>query len=139
MPLEYFIVPEHRLVYVHSNAIVTAEDFKHNLCALAKDQEYIPPMRKLVDLRAAEGVKITPCANLDFVFFANVVADFFRHEQCALILNSGKSTEAVDTFQMRLDTVIDFKAFQDFAEAARWLQLDIKEEDLLARIVQHER
>jgi hypothetical protein len=59
MPIEYDIIEDKKLVLAKGSGVITAIDAITHLDRLAADNRYTSPMKKLVDYRLVEDIKIT--------------------------------------------------------------------------------
>jgi hypothetical protein len=60
MPIEYDIIEDKKLALVKGSGVITAIDVIEHLDRLVADNRYTSPMKKLVDYRLVEDIKITP-------------------------------------------------------------------------------
>ena len=60
MPVKYDIIAEKNLIIVVGSGVVTANDIISHLDRLAENNSYTAPMKKLVDYRTIEAIKILP-------------------------------------------------------------------------------
>ena len=85
MAIEYEIIEDKRLVLAKGSGVVTGEDVIRHLDILAADERYIAPMKKLVDYRYIESIKITKDEADRIAKKKEMMSRKYPGEKCAFI------------------------------------------------------
>ncbi len=85
MPIEYDIIEGKQLVLAKGSGVVTAIDVIGHLDSLAADNRYTAPMKKLVDYRCVEDIKINQEDAIEIAEKKQSLMRTFRGERCAFV------------------------------------------------------
>lgn len=125
MPIEYNIDEEQQLVWVTGSGTITGKDVISHLGLLAHDTSYIPPMKKLVDYRNIETIKITQDEAETIAQTKNSFNNKFAGEICAFVAPVDLTYGTARVHQARVGNDIDIKVCRTIEEALEYLVISI--------------
>jgi hypothetical protein len=85
MPIEYDIIEDKQLVLAKGSGVITAIDVIRHLDRLAADNRYTAPMKKLVDYRLIEDIRINSEEASEIAEKKQSLMLTFRGERCAFV------------------------------------------------------
>lgn len=120
MATSYRIDTENGIVYSYASGIATDEEFLAHQRLLARDPEFRPHFRQLLDGRAITENKVTP-SGIRALIAGNPWGAGSRR---ALVTTDPTSFGLAKMFELgRRDPVDEFRIFKDINEARAWLGL----------------
>ena len=129
--MKYKIFEDLKLVYVEVNDILRFEDLMQHLDELSRDPRYTPPMLKLVNYQNLKKYELSAKESEVFSNRKAALSDRFMHEKCAFVVPSDLGFGMARHHQAFIDeNKIQIKIFRDLAEAKKWLEIDIPNEEL---------
>ncbi len=129
MPIEYDIIENKQLVLVKGSGVISANDILSHFEDLSIDNRYTAPMKKLVDYRSIDSIKI-------IAEEANVIAQkkrelstIFSEERCAFVSPSDLTFGTSRVHQTLIDGAdINTMVFRRIEEALDWLDVTLEHE-----------
>lgn len=88
MPIEYKIISSLRLVYVEMPKALSLEELVSHLKELAADENYVPPMKKIVDFSHVEDAPMPAFDIADFEKLKAFYENELRGEHCVFVAPS---------------------------------------------------
>ena len=125
MAIEYTIIPELKLVYVISSAVIDYSELNEHFDTLAMDPRYQPPMKKLIDyrntwLRELSDKELALCNSQKETF-----KERFSGEQCAIVSTDDLNYRTARRLcAQRGPLVSTTRPFKDLVSAFNWLELE---------------
>jgi hypothetical protein len=131
MPIVYRIFQDRKLVYAVGIDKVTYEDILLHIEQLSVDQEYIPPMKKLVDYRNTTLCNLSTENSKKIAEKKAQLVEKFRNEICAFVTKDDFSYGMVRFHGAHIDdSVITTNAFRNIDDALSWLQVNLDENEM---------
>ena len=126
MPIEYDIIEDKQLVLAKGSGVVTAIDIIGHLDSLAADNRYTSPMKKLVDYRFIEDIKINREKAREIVDKKRSLLIAFRGERCAFV-SPQDITYGTSRVHQALSGSIDTstEVFRRIEDALDWLDVTL--------------
>jgi hypothetical protein len=126
MAIEYTIIPDKKLILAKGIATVKGSDVLKHLEQLAADENYVSPMKKLVDYRNIDNILISSEEAIAIARKKKDLAVTFKNERCAFI-SPGDLTYGTSRVHQALIQGIDLntEVFRNVQEALSWLEVDI--------------
>jgi hypothetical protein len=126
MAIEYEIIEEKRLVIAKGSGIVTGEDVMRHLDALAADERYVAPMKKLVDYSSIDEIQQSNEEIIHLVRKKEALQEKFAGERCAFVTPNDLSFGIVRVHEAHVErTGIQAAAFRRIEEALEWLGVEL--------------
>jgi hypothetical protein len=124
MPIKYDIIEEKQLVIAKGTGVITGPDVIAHLNALAADDRYSAPMKKLVDYRFIESIIISPDEAISIALKKDTLIGKFRGEKCAFISPGDETYNASRIHQSLIDSSgIGTAVFRELEKALDWLDV----------------
>lgn len=122
MAIEYEIIHDKRLVIAKGTGVVTANDVIGHLDALAADERYVAPMKKLVDYSSIESIMQSHEEVTAIAQKKEALSKKFAGEQCAFV-SPADLTFGITRVHQALVNNTDFRTgvFRSIEEALKWL------------------
>ena len=126
MPIKYDIIEEQKLILATGSGIVTANDVISHLDSLATANQYIAPMKKLVDYRTIESISISPNDASIIARKKKELSKYFSGEKCAFVSPGDLTYGSARVHQALVDSA-DFntEVFRSIEEAQEWLEVKL--------------
>jgi hypothetical protein len=86
LPIEYDIVEDKQLVLAKGSGVVTGNDVIKHLDRLASDDKYKKPMKKLVDYRTVDSIRISSKEAESIALQKQSLTTRFAGERCAFFI-----------------------------------------------------
>jgi len=131
MPIEYDIIMDYKLILAKGSGVITGIDVIRHLDALAADNRYKAPMKKLVDYRTIDSIRISMNEAYSIAQKKIKLASIFKGERCAFVSPMDLSYASSRVHQALVDgTGLDTAVFRSIEDALEWLDvtLDINHE-----------
>ena len=131
MPIEYDIIMDNKLILAKGSGVITGIDVIRHLDALAADNRYKAPMKKLVDYRTIDSIRISMNEAYSIAQKKIKLASIFKGERCAFVSPMDLSYASSRVHQALVDgTGLDTAVFRSIEDALEWLDvtLDINHE-----------
>ena len=131
MSIEYDIIMDKKLVLAKGSGVITGIDVIRHLDALAVDDRYKAPMKKLVDYRTIDSMKISLEEAYSIAQKKIKLASIFADERCAFVSPRDVSYGSSRVHQALVDGAgLNTAVFRRIEEALEWLDvsLDINHE-----------
>jgi hypothetical protein len=126
MPIEYDIIEDKQLVLANGSGVVTGRDVIMHLDALAADDRYSAPMKKLVDYRMLESINISPEEATTIALKKDTFSNKFRGEKCAFVSPEDITYGTSRVHQSLVDASgINTAVFRQIGEALDWLEITL--------------
>jgi FlaA1/EpsC-like NDP-sugar epimerase len=132
MTIEYDIIIDKKLVLAKGSGVITAIDVISHLDVLAADNRYKAPMKKLVDYRTIDSIRISMKEAYSIAQKKIKLSGRFTGERCAFVSPGGGSFGSSLVHQMLVDGVgFNTAVFKHMEDALKWLnvELDMKHEN----------
>jgi len=124
LPISYVILTEEQLVLLKGSGLVTGKEVLKHLDALADDEKYVGPMKKLVDYRFIDSINITPQEAWEIAKKKKAFVDRFGREKLAFVSPADLTFGATRVHQALIDGAdIDSEVFRRIEDALDWLDL----------------
>jgi hypothetical protein len=126
MAIEYKIIADKKLILAKGIGTVKGNDVLSHLEKLAADENYISPMKKLVDYRNIDNILISSEEAIAIAKKKKDLSERFKNERCAFI-SPGDLTYGTARVHQALVQGIDLntEVFRSLHEALNWLDVDI--------------
>ena len=85
MSIEYDIMMDKKLVLAKGCGVITGPEVMEHLAALAMDNRYRAPMKKLVDYRSVDSIRISPDEAYSIARMKVRFTSVFTGEKCAFV------------------------------------------------------
>ena len=131
MPIEYDIIVDKQLVLARGSGVITGSDVIGHLEALAKDDRYKAPMKKLVDYRTVDSIRITSEEAYQIAQKKKTLDNVFIDERCAFVSPADATYGSSRVHQALLyGSGIKTEIFRRMEDALKWLDvtLDVNHE-----------
>lgn len=131
MSIEYDIIVDKKLVRAKGSGVITGTDVLRHLDALALDDRYKAPMKKLVDYRTIDSIRISLEEAYSIAQKKVKHASRFAGERCAFVSPMDATYGSSRMHQALVDGVgLKTAVFRRIEDALQWLgvTLDVKHE-----------
>ncbi len=131
MPIEYNIIPDKKLVLAKGSGVITGTDVLRHLDALALDDRYKAPMKKLVDYRSIDDIRISMEEAYAIAQKKIKLARTFSGERCAFVSPMDVTYGSSRVHQALVDGAgLKTAIFRHIEDALAWLgvALDLDQE-----------
>ena len=126
MPITYEIIEGKNIILAVGSGVVTANDVLSHFDRLAKDSNYIAPMKKLVDYRTIESINISPDEAHIIARRKKELAAKFIGEKLAFVSPGDLTYGTARVHQILIEDVdINTEVFRSFGEALEWLNITL--------------
>ena len=113
-----------KLVLAKGSGVITAIDVIRHLDALAADDRYKAPMKKLVDYRTIDSIRISLEEAYSIAQKKIKLAGRFAGERCAFVSPGGLSYGSSRVHQMLVDGAgLNTAVFRRIEDALKWLNV----------------
>ncbi|MBU0991802.1 MAG: hypothetical protein KJ737_04840 [Proteobacteria bacterium] len=129
MSIEYDILIDKKLILAVGSGVVTGSDVTKHLEALAADARYTSPMKKLVDYRMIDSIRILPEEAYSIAQKKKDYAHIFFGERCAFVSPRDLAFGTSRVHQALVDGAdINTEVFRSIDDAMDWLgvKLDLE-------------
>jgi len=126
MPIKYDIIEEQKLVLATGSGIVTCDDVINHLESLAADNKYIAPMKKLIDYRTIESMRISSNEAGIIARRKLELANKFSDEKCAFVAPGDLTFGTARVHQALVGAGIITEVFRNIEEALEWLDVRLE-------------
>ena len=124
MPIEYDIIEDKHLVLAKGSGVVTGIDVIRHLDQLAADDRYTVPMKKIIDYRFIDSIKISPEEAVTIALKKETFSNKFYGERCAFVSPGDVVFGTSRVHQSLVDSSgIDTAVFRQIEEALDWLDV----------------
>ena len=131
MSIEYDIMMDKKLVLTKGSGVITGIDVIRHLDALAVDDRYKPPMKKLVDYRTVDSIRISLKEAYSIAHKKIKLASIFTGERCAFVSPMDLAYGSSRVHQALVARAsLKTEVFKRIEDALEWLDvtLDINHE-----------
>jgi hypothetical protein len=126
MTIEYDIIMDKKLVLAKGSGVITGMDVIRHLEALAADDRYKAPMKKLVDYRTIDGMSISLDEAYSIAQKKIKLAGIFTGERCAFVSPRDVSYGSSRVHQALVDGAgLNTAVFRRIEEALEWLDVTL--------------
>ena len=124
MPIEYDIIMDKKLVLARGAGVITGIDVIKHLEALAVDDRYRAPMKKLVDYRTIDSIGISLEEAYSIAQKKIKLASIFAGERCAFVSPMDVSYGSSRVHQALVDGAgLETAVFRRIEDALQWLDV----------------
>jgi hypothetical protein len=131
MSIEYDIIMDKKLVLARGSGVITGAEVIRHLVTLAADARYKAPMKKLVDYRTIDSIRITSEEAYSIARMKVKLASTFAGERCAFVSPKDDSYGSSRVHQALVDGIgLTTEVFRRIEDALKWLDvtLDVNHE-----------
>ncbi|UCD65319.1 MAG: hypothetical protein JSW69_04605 [Deltaproteobacteria bacterium] len=126
MPIEYEIIEDQQLVLAKGSGVITGGDVVGHLDSLAADGKYKAPMKKLVDYRYIDDIRISSEEAVTIALKKDTFSKKFYGEKCAFVTPGERTYNTSRAHQALVNsTDIDTAVFREIKEALDWLDVTL--------------
>jgi hypothetical protein len=126
MHIEYNIIMDKKLVMAKGSGVITGIDVIRHLEALAVDDRYKAPMKKLVDYRTIDSIRISLEEAYSIAQRKINLARIFRGERCAFVSPGALSYGSSKVHQALVDGAgLNTAVFRRIEDALEWLDVEL--------------
>jgi hypothetical protein len=126
MSIEYDIIMDKKLVLAKGCGVITGTDVIEHLAALAMDDRYKSPMKKLVDYRTIDSIRISPEEAYSIARMKVKLASTFTGERCAFVSPKDDSYSSSRVHQALVDGIgLNTEVFRRIEDALAWLDVTL--------------
>ena len=126
MPIEYDIIMSSKLVLAKGSGVITGIDVIRHLDALTMDDRYKSPMKKLVDYRTIDSIRISLKEAFSIAQKKIKLAGVFTGERCAFVSPMELSYASSRVHQALVDGAgLDTVVFRRIEDALEWLDVEL--------------
>jgi len=126
MPIAYDIIMEKQLVLAKGSGVITGVDVIGHLDALALDDRYKAPMKKLVDYRKIDNIVITSEEASLIAQKKKRLARIFTGERCAFVTPGELAHDLSRVHQALLyGSGLKTEVFRRIEDALKWLDVTL--------------
>ncbi len=127
MPIEYDIIMDKKLVLAKGSGVITGTDVMEHLAALAMDDRYKAPMKKLVDYRSVDSIRISPEEAYSIARMKVRFASAFTGERCAFVSPKEDSYRSSRVHQALVNGIgLNTEVFRRIEDALEWLDVTLE-------------
>ncbi len=122
MPIEYDIIVDKKLVLAKGSGVITGTDVLRHLDALAVDDRYKAPMKKLVDYRTIDSIRISLEEAYSIAQKKVKLAGTFTGERCVFVSPMDVTYGSSRVHQALVDGAgLKTAVFRRIEDALEWL------------------
>ena len=126
MSIEYDIIADKKIVLAKGAGVITGIDVIRHLDALAADDRYKAPMKKLADYRIIDSIKITLKEAYSIAHKKITLASVFYGERCAFVSPKDVSYVSSRVHQALVDGAgLNTAVFRCIEDAMEWLDVTL--------------
>ena len=126
MSIEYDIILDKKLVLAKGSGVITGADVIEHLVALAMDERYKAPMKKLVDYRTIDSIRISSEEAYAIARMKVKLASTFTGERCAFVSPKDDSYSSSRVHQALVDGIgLSTEVFRRIEDALEWLDVTL--------------
>jgi len=126
MYIEYDIIMDERLVLAIGSGVITGIDVIRHLDALAVDGRYKAPMKKLVDYRTIDSIRISLEEAYSIAQKKIKLASIFAGERCAFVSPGDLSYGSSRVHQALVNGAgLNTAVFKRIEDAMEWLDVTL--------------
>jgi hypothetical protein len=126
MPIEYDIIADKKLVLAKGSGVITGADVIRHLDVLAADDRYKAPMKKLVDYRNVDSIRISLETAYSIAQKKIKLANIFAGERCAFVSPWSTSYGSSHLHRALVDgSGINTAVFRCMEDALGWLDVEL--------------
>ena len=125
MPIEYDIIEDKQLILAKGSGVVTGSDVIRHLDTLAADDKYTMPMKKLVDYRTIDSIRISS-EEAGLIAQKKSLINKFTGERCAFVSPEDLTYGTSRVHQALVESAdINTAVFRRIEEALEWLDVTL--------------
>ncbi len=126
MSIEYDIIMDKKLVLAKGCGVITGINVMEHLAALAMDYRYKSPMKKLVDYRTIDSIRISPEEAYSIARMKVRLASTFIGERCAFVSPKDNSYISSRVHQELVNGIgLNTEVFRRIEDALEWLDVTL--------------
>jgi len=126
MSIEYDIIMDKKLVLAKGSGVITGIDVIRHLDALSVDDRYKAPMKKLVDYRTIDSIRISLEEAYSIAQKKIKLASIFAGERCAFVSPRDVSYGSSRVHQALVDGAgLNTAVFRRIEDALEWLDVTL--------------
>ncbi len=126
MSIEYDIIMDKKLVLAKGCGVINGINVMEHLAALAMDYKYKSPMKKLVDYRTIDSIRISPEEAYSIARMKVRLASAFTGERCAFVSPKDDSYSSSRVHQALVDGIgLNTEVFRRIEDALEWLDVTL--------------
>lgn len=126
MSIEYDIIMGKKLVLAKGSGVITGTDVMEHLTTLAMDDRYKAPMKKLVDYRSVDSIRISPEEGYSIARMKVRFASAFAGERCAFVSPKDDIYSSLQVHRALVDGIgLKTAVFMSIEEALEWLDVTL--------------
>jgi len=126
MSIEYDIIMDKKLVLARGSGVITGIDVIRHLDALAVDDRYKAPMKKLVDYRTIDSIGISLEEAYSIAQKKIKLASIFAGERCAFVSPKDVAYGSSRVHKALVDGAgLDTAVFRRLEDALEWLDVTL--------------
>jgi hypothetical protein len=126
MPIEYDIIMDKKLVLAKGAGVITGIDVIRHLDALTVDDRYAAPMKKLVDYRTIDSIRISLKEAYSIAQTKIKLASIFTGERCAFVSPMDLAYGSSRVHQALVDGAgLNTAVFRRIENALKWLDVTL--------------
>ena len=126
MPIEYDIIEDKQLILAEGSGVVTGSDVIRHLDTLAADDRYTMPMKKLVDYRTIDSIRISSEEADLIAQKKKSLINKFTGEKCAFVSPEDLTYGTSRVHQALVESAdINTAVFRRIEEALEWLDVTL--------------
>ncbi|MCK5701808.1 MAG: hypothetical protein KAI29_11665 [Cyclobacteriaceae bacterium] len=126
MPITYDIIEDQQLVLAKGSGVVSGIDVIEHLESLAADKRYIAPMKKIIDYRSIDSLKISQEEAISIALKKDTFNKKFNGEKCAFVSPEDITFGSSRVHQSLIDnTSINTAVFRQIEKALDWLDVTL--------------
>ena len=136
MSIEYDIIMDKKLVLAKGSGVITGTDVMEHLAILAMDDRYKAPMKKLVDYRSVDSIRISPEEAYAIARMKVRFASAFTGERCAFVSPMDDAYGSSRVHQALVNGIgLNTEVFRRIEDALEWLDVTLEKnhEEWLSR------
>ena len=126
MAIEYEIIMNKKLVLAKGCGVITGTDVMKHLATLSMDDRYKAPMKKLVDYRAVDSIKISREEAYSIARMKVRFVSAFTGEKCAFVSPKDDSYSSSLVHQALVNGIgLRTQVFRRIEDALEWLDVTL--------------
>jgi len=126
MAIKYEIIEDKRLVIAKGTGVVTGEDVIRHLGALAADERYVAPMKKLIDYTSIDDIRQSSEEIIILAEKKDSLKEKFAGERCAFVAPKDLFFGIARMFDAHIyNTDIKTQVFRRMEDALKWLDVEL--------------
>jgi len=126
MSIEYDIIADKKIVLAKGAGVITGIDVIRHLDALAADDRYKAPMKKLVDYRTIDSISISMKEAYAIAQKKIKLAGTFNNERCAFVSPADIAYGASRVHQALVNGAgLNTAVFRQIEDALAWLDVSL--------------